>query len=71
MRNILLKAKAAEVASMDENELYAFGAEVDMSMLDARSKEYLYRSIELRLIELEEQKKIDSAKVVNSEIKEG
>jgi hypothetical protein len=56
MTKELLKAKVIDIQKMSASELFEFGIEVSVSLLDAHSKEYMYRAIENRQLELEDVK---------------
>jgi len=53
MTKELLKAKVMDIQKMSASELHNFGTEVSVSLLDNRSKEYMYRAIEIRTLELQ------------------
>ena len=71
MTEQMLRAKAADIQMMDEDQLFKFGADVDMSELDGKSKMYLYRAIEDRSLQLRDIDAQSGADVVSSEIKAG
>ena len=56
MTKELLKAKVMDIQKMSVIELHNFGTEVSVSLLDAKAKEYMYRAIEIRQLELEDVK---------------
>ena len=71
MTEQMIKAKAADIERMNENELEEFGTIVDMSFLDGNSKMELYRAIEAREQKLREMKEMAGAGVVASEVRAG
>jgi len=71
MTEQMIKAKAADIERMNENELEEFGTIVDMSFLDGNSKMELYRAIEARQLKLRSIKEMQGAGVVTGEIREG
>jgi len=71
MTEQLLKAKAADIFDMNDIELIGFGEEVSTSLLDDRSKNYLYNKIEERQLQIRAAEEMQGACVVCSEIKAG
>jgi len=63
-----LRAKALQVYDMSEIELLEFGNEVSTSLLDGKSKMYLYEAIETRQSKLDEARYLEDANVVSSDI---
>ena len=71
MTKEMVKARVLDIYDMDEDELNEFGTKVSMSDVDDKSKMYLYRAIEDRILQLREKREMKGACVVMSEIKAG
>jgi len=71
MTKELLRAKANDIETMNEDELFDFGVSIGASYLDAKSKWYLLNKIDERKLELRGLADIQGENVVMSEIKEG
>ena len=71
MTKEMIKARVLDIYNMDEDELNEFGTKVSISDVDDKSKMFLYRAIEDRILQLREIRELQSSCVVMSEIKAG
>ena len=71
MTNEKIKAKVKDIFSMSEVELEEFGVELSLSTVNEKTKFYLFKIIDERLMQLIENIEMQGCDVVSSEINMG
>lgn len=71
MTKELLKAKIQDIFTMSEHDLIEFNQELNLSLIDAKSKMYIQTAIDDRLLSIRNSEEMKNADVVNGELKAG